>query len=318
MKNIVIGTGNQIEFHYFLKDESHSMDAKLLHDCNSEILSIIKNVSELMNIPCLIETVALSEGGLKQVLKFTDKYNARIALLLAVITLLFTIFPPQRKMTDLEKRNLELQNQKLELEIKILKEKEVGGTLEEKDIEAISNEHDIVVSKSHYYEKLESYEKIEKVTYSIMSNENKIIESITINRNEFLLFIREEEKTPEIIDDKAEIVLIAPILIDKKYKWKGLYFGQEIDFFMNDGKFREDVDHRDVSFQAGALLKCRLITRRKIDESGMLKTTSFAVDNVYEITTVTKSYITIAGKIKKAKEKNETNQANFEFEDNLS
>lgn len=313
MKQVLLTTANQIEIHYFLKNESHSMDAKILHDCNGEILHIIKIISDLLEISYQVEAVGLSEGGLRQVLKFTDKNSARLTLLVAVITLLFTIFPPQRKLSDLEERNLELQNQKLELEINQLHEKSEGDVLEENSIETINESPEIVESRSHFYERITNYEKVEKIAYTIMDN-NKIIDTKVIDKDLFPLFIKEVEKSPEVIDEYAQIILIAPILIDKKYKWKGLYHEKEIDFFMNDSKFRDEIEHRNVTFQAGTVLKCKLITRRKIDESGIVKVTSYGVENVFEVLSLSESFLTISGKIKQSREREERAQQKFDFD----
>jgi len=103
------------------------------------------------------------------------------------------------------------------------------------------------------------------------------------------------------------------VLIENKYKWKGYYKGEIIDFFMNDSKFKDEIQAGTVKFQAGSILKCKLITRRKIDEAGILKTTSMAVDSVYEVITTNGTYITNTKKIEDKKKKDDYGQIGFEF-----
>lgn len=308
MDSITIKNTEKIEFHFVLDDKSHAMDAKVLHACNNEILDIVNWLSGKMEIPVVIETYALGEGGLKQVWKFIGDNGQQISVLISIITLVIMLLPQKPKMTALEEEHLLLENQKLELEIKELKNKNEGDELKPKDIEAIQSSHEISSSKSKYYEKLMSYPKVSNIEFSLKNNDDIIQDVFNVEYDNFVNYINDEESISDIVDESASISLICPVLVDKKYKWKGLYNNNIIDFYMNDEKFKDDIAIGNITFQAGTILNCRLITRRKMDQFKIIKITSYAVEDVGEIKNTNGNILTTRGKVRQAKERNKKNQ----------
>jgi len=313
MSEIVINNLNTIEFHFFLNDHSHAMDAKILHNCNTEVLKVFTKISEVLAIQVEIETIGLGEGGLRQVWKVIGKNGVQITAILALFTLLFTAFPPPRTLNKLEKENLELQNEKLELEIAELKKVKEGEVISTESVQEISKEKYIVVPRSKFYETLENYNKVESIEYKMYDVNNKISYSTTIDHSTFIEFVNDKEDLPDESVDDAEIIIVAPVIIDKKYKWKGIYNDEVIDFYMNDNRFKDEIETGVVSFQSGAVIKCLLIIKKKLDETYSEKVISYAVKTVYSIVNESNNYVTISGKIKKKKDKNEKDQGKLVF-----
>ena len=52
---------NGIEFHYVFNDGMHSMDAYILNKCESELLAIIKQVSNDFQLQVSIDYLPLEE-----------------------------------------------------------------------------------------------------------------------------------------------------------------------------------------------------------------------------------------------------------------
>ena len=89
-----VGT-NKLELHYWFNDNSHSMDACILNNCERELLGLIVEVANILNVEIIIESEALGEGGLRQifkVIKKNEKKNAVIttAIIVAIATAIIT------------------------------------------------------------------------------------------------------------------------------------------------------------------------------------------------------------------------------------
>ena len=313
MNEIILKSVDKIEFHFFLNDDSHSMDARVLHLCNSEVLSILSSLSEVLGIPIKIETVALGEGGLKQVWKFIGNNSQQLTLIVSIMALIVAVSPIPKKLSSLEVENLELQNEKLRLEITELKEKKDGDVINSESIKELNKLHDIALSKSKYYETMSSYSKVKSIEYYVQDENEITIDKFIVQNEEFVNFINEKRDLPEEENDNAIIEIIAPVLIDTKYKWKGYYEGEIIDFFMNDFMFKNEIQVGIIKFQAGFKIRCKLLIRRKIDESGQSKITSYAVEKVHEVNSSLTTRLVYSSNIRLLEDKARSKQNNFDF-----
>src|SRR5688500_20307290 len=110
----MINTANKLELHYYFVDHSHSMSATVRHECEREILLILKELSVVLDFSIEVESEAFQEGGLKNLWKLLAKNSAQITLLLAVATVILSRVPVENK----ELVNLQIENLKLDNEIK--------------------------------------------------------------------------------------------------------------------------------------------------------------------------------------------------------
>ena len=163
-----------------------------------------------------------------------------------------------------------LENEKLELEILKLKKESAGideNQLEQKLARPISN----------YYAKIEKYEKIRAVGFG-----NEVNNEYVVQRDEFRDFILIDDKEEEV-DDDASIEIISPVLKEGRYKWRGIYKNESIDFSMGDSKFKNDIIDGRYDFGNGSFINCQLFITKTYDEFGNeCKNRSYRVAKVYE------------------------------------
>lgn len=310
----IIKDARNIEFHYYIANEKHSMDAKLLNECNKDVLQIIDYLLKEFGYEIKIETLALSEGGIRQIWKLIGKNGTQLQVILGIITLLMVLVPQKKELSDLEKTNLKLQNEKLGLEIKKLKsESDDKEILKDEEVTQISNTVEVDTNRSKFYKKLENNPEVEKIEITIQDENYVPVFTQQISRNQFIDYVLVSEELPDEIDDNAEVHIIAPILIDKKYKWKGLYKNEVIDFFVNDSSFKEDINECNITFQAGTKIEGKLSTRRKFEENGKIKITSVAIEEVYSVVSADNVFVTLSGKKKKRNLKDERDQGRLDF-----
>ncbi|EFP1461013.1 hypothetical protein HPX07_001675, partial [Campylobacter jejuni] len=161
---------------------------------------------------------------------------------------------------DLKLKDLEFKLKELDLK---LKEEELKNKKSQNEyIKKIEENHKIYRLLSNFYKKVENYEKIKKIGYQI-NNSNELI----IEREQFKSFIIEENKDTEIVED-ADIEIISPVLKEGKYKWKGIYNGEKIDFSMGDSGFKNAVIKQEYNFINGTTINCQLEISRTFDDYG--------------------------------------------------
>jgi hypothetical protein len=108
----LIEKSNRLQFHYFFKDESHSIDSILRNECEKEILYIFKEVSETLGLKINIESLPTEEGGFKETWKLLGKNSVQITLIASVAAIVISRFPVENKeLTKLQIENLKLDNE---------------------------------------------------------------------------------------------------------------------------------------------------------------------------------------------------------------
>ena len=84
---------NKFELHYYLNDNSHTMDAVVKNKCEAEILAVAYEAISVLNFDLTIDVEALKEGGIKDIWRVLGENNAQIALVVSVIALLLSQVP---------------------------------------------------------------------------------------------------------------------------------------------------------------------------------------------------------------------------------
>lgn len=325
MNTALLNQTRKIELHYFFSDASHHMDAFVRNKCESELLSVIKEVATSLGIEFEIDSEALQEGGLKEIWKFLGENSGQIAILISIIALIMSRVP----LTNKELEELQIDNAKLEqIERKLnieklkqeLKEEEVTQkptVLIENAVVVLNQNIKITKHKSNFYHSLNKYPKITEISTTTLTEENNVVEEIFIKRNRFDSFILESDNLPDKEDDTAIIEIISPVLKKGKYKWKGVYnkTGQIIDFSMKDKDFKEEVVKSGIPFKNGTCIDCILEIKQKIDEYGEVKNSSYSVLTVLKVHDESVSLETPQGK--KYRDKNDADKRQLKlFADN--
>ena len=254
--------------HYYLNDDSHSMNAFVRNAMEKDFLSIVNTISSSLNLKIELESRAAKEGGFIEILDIIEAYPVSSAIIVSSAGYVIKRFLEYR-LTGAYKKN-KLENEKLELEILKLKKESAGideNQLEQKLARPISN----------YYAKIEKYEKIRAVGFG-----NEVNNEYVVQRDEFRDFILIDDKEEEV-DDDASIEIISPVLKEGRYKWRGIYKNESIDFSMGDSKFKNDIIDGRYDFGNGSFINCQLFITKTYDEFGNeCKNRSYRVAKVYE------------------------------------
>lgn len=290
------------QIHYYFDDNSHSMNAFVRNAMEKELLNLISEVGKTLNIDIQIDSEVKKEGGL------IDTFNLTVVLSVSGVVVIYFRTSINQIITyyltggfnknkeiilnnalkEEEVKRSKIQTEKEELKLKIFQE-----------YNALVTNHKLNRNISNFYKKAENYEKIKKIGYQCNSSDELIVE-----RNQFESFILENNKNTEIIEE-AEIEIISPVLKEGKYKWRGIYNGEKIDFSMGDSGFKNAVIRQEYNFINGTTINCQLEISRTFDDYGEEIKTSYRVKKVYSIQANDISKITKFGqKRRKQKEEN--------------
>lgn len=242
------------ELHYYLKDNSHAMNAFVRNKAEKDFLEVVKSIGELLDSELKIETEAYQEGGLKEVIIIGGIVFGFLSPSINDIITHYATRDTQeealdKKINEARLTNLELDNQQKRLELQEKIDKTLNDKLVQKYI-------------SNFYKKIDAYEKVEKIGYkSLENNEDEYI----VERKDFKSFILHNDTTISE-DDDAMIEIISPVLKEGKYNWRGRYKNDKIDFSMADSKFKQEVIEGKHKFSSGSLINCHLEIKVTFDE----------------------------------------------------
>ena len=112
----------KFELHYYLKDNSHAMNAFIRNKAEKDFLEAVKRIGELLDRELKIETEAYKEGGLKELIVIG---GIVLGFLSPSINDIITHYATQdtqiealdKKVKEATLKNLELDSKKKELEI---------------------------------------------------------------------------------------------------------------------------------------------------------------------------------------------------------
>lgn len=259
---------SKFEVHYFLKNNSHSMNAALKNRCEAELLAIALEVISELDLNITINSEALKEGGIRDVWSWIGGNSKQITAISAIITVaLLYSNRPDSELTDLDKKLKTLQIQELENN---LKSNNISDNSSFKIIEKIQKNTKITTRVSHFYKalKIKNQEVYQVGFSSLDENYNLIGKENIIPREDFHKFILRSNKLPlEVIED-AEIEIVAPVLKEGKAKWKGIFLEEFISFEMNDSDFKASVIAKEVSFRNGDRILCVLQIHKELSDTG--------------------------------------------------
>lgn len=259
----------KFELHYYLKDNSHAMNAFVRNKAEKDFLEAVKKIGELLDSELKIETEAYQEGGLVETLAIVLPTLHYLSPTLNDIITHYTTRDTQaealdKKIKEATLQNLELDNQQKKLEIEEQIEKKLNDKLVQKYI-------------SNFYKKIDAYEKVEKIGYKSLENDE---DEYIVERKYFKNFILHDDTTISE-DEDAMIEIISPVLKEGKYNWRGRYQNEKIDFSMADSKFKQEVIEGKHKFSNGSLISCYLEIKVTFDEFGDEKGRNYRVLQVF-------------------------------------
>ena len=279
---------NGFQLHYYLQNDSHSLDAFVRNKCEAELLSIIEEIASELDIDAQVIADIAAAGGFRDFWKFLGNNAGQIGLVIAVLNLILITVPYMHE-SESEQIEDELNRLKIEetqLNIQKLKNEMQRGNVseavaEEKSSNLISNLK-INKRRSNFYATLDSKPEIEQIGISIVDAQRyPLTEEFQVLHSEFKKYVLSTNKLKSE-NIETEIEIISPVLREGRYKWKGLLHGEAITFDMQDHDFKDAVLIEDIPFQHGSSILCVLKISRELDELGDVKVSGYLVTTVIE------------------------------------
>ena len=285
----MVKTSNKFQLRYFFDDESHAMNAMVRNICERELLQIFNEVINVLDLDIDLECDAFTDRGLHASWRFAGEDNAQVTLVLAAIFEYMDKAPAENKeelcaqMENLKRDNKLIKEELKELTNGLKEDNAVTDELVQKVVSLLDQDYKLIWHKSNFFKKVNAYSKVVKINTARLNENNKVIGAAkTLSKKQFQRFILRSDKLPPNVDEGASIELIAPVLKQGKYQWKGLYNGDVITFEMGDDTFKSSVFNKQVEFYNGSTIQCVLSQTQKMDELGQVKITKNEVITVLE------------------------------------
>lgn len=319
-----------LELHYYLESNSHSMNAFVQNKSESELLFLIKEISEVFKLNIIIETEPIAEGGIKRWFKLINKQEKKtLTISTALLTTLIggVLFTPittalsksteiiieklfedeiDRQMREQELEGIILSNEEKSLNIK-LKKIEFQNKIKE-----VEGNQRIKKRKSNFYQELKKEPQVKSISFQTEDFAKKpISKEFRIYRQDFNKHVLETNKVDMEPIDNAIIEIVSPVLVKGKHKWKGIYNTKPITFDMKSNEFKTLVQTGKVEFKNGSTIDCLLDISKIIDNEGNEKIESYNVLRVNSYFEKDKTVETTEGK--KHRQQKEADEKQFKM-----
>ncbi|MDR0987936.1 MAG: hypothetical protein LBM06_00540 [Prevotellaceae bacterium] len=271
------------QLHYFLEKENlHVMNANVHNESERYLLSAIKNLQKYIGDEIIVKTFPKKEGGV------IDLYSIVIENIAPHLDALFMAllvawvnrqFRPAIHKTEEQKNRLD-----------ILEKLRKGEYTEEELDYIIQGDPELSKLRSKYYQSISKDSSVSKIEAQTYSDENKNQgKEVEIKRADFSGHIINKVEYNTSVDVKATIYIVAPILVKgRKFRWRGLYINQPIEFRVEDSEFLKQVYAHEIKFGTGTSISCTLRIETKTiinNASGFedeIVTESYYVKDVYQ------------------------------------
>lgn len=307
--------------HYYVRDNLHSLDALVWNKCASHELALFHELARAFDIDVKIDVTVPTEGGYKEAWEFIGKNATQLMFLLALATAILSRFPTTNsKLEKLTEQLTEVSIQEKLLQIEKLKSELAKGvetaSAVDSAYELANTDTKIRIRRSLFYKTLINDGRVTGVGFASLdqsSGQNEPKEQKVV-REEFTKGILNLDKIPEIIDEKAKIEIISPVLKHGNYTWRGIYNGEIISFSMADPAFKSSVLRKEIHFASGSYIVGKLVSSRKVDENGNIEISGRSVKIVIENGDSVSSQETPQGKKYRDSRRASADQLNFEME----
>lgn len=314
---------DRFQIHYYLANESHAMDAFVRNKCESELLALFQEVCTTLGVSIRVESIPFEDGGLREFWKVYGENATQINTTLTILTLLISVSSvilsripvadPEKEAREraiqeltIEEKRLAIEEKRLALE-KLREEMKAGKTTPETiDKAAKAAEFNLKIQsrRSNFYKHLTGYEKVTAVGFSAVDESNNdVLAERMVPRSDFRKYVLIDNNLPTETIDGACIEIVAPVLKEGNYKWKGIYDREPISFSMTDADFKNAVLQEKVAFQHGSYINCVLHIHRKFNEIGDIEITGYSVITVLDKTDGGTTHETLQGKKHRAYKK---------------
>lgn len=292
-----------LEIHYYLSDGSHAIDAKAFYACQQELVGLIEFVAKQLDVQVDIKTIATKrEGGVIDYLMIGSKAIALVPytkiLIFCTTYIVGKIMTPglaegfktivNHWVNELLKTEREKREEQLEHEVKKMRLEEEKADLEEKRRNVHFNEKiekAFEKRRSQFYRQAKSVATVEKIGFEVKDSplSKSYIWKEEVPRAKFSDYLNESNEIEPFEDPNAEIEIVAPVLKQGRRKWKGIYMEKDISFAVLDNAFLKAVWERKFMFSNGSVIRCHLEVSQEVDADGDVKSTSYNVLEVFDM-----------------------------------
>ena len=304
---------NEFAIHYHLQDGVHEMNAKTLNVCEAKVLMIIDRILSALELNFDTELIVRTEGGIRDILKLKPKTTFDRFVCNILLPILSTMVYDLLKEAIRNPSQLYISQEQIEQISEALNAKMQTVPTPETSVEisAAQERQKLAVSivanlnkfntdielnnslqrdKSLLYKQLKSDDSItalsiEQVSIAVDGTLN-FEEDARVPKNDFDSFILENERLEPTEDREAVIEIISPVLdTTKRYKWRGIYNDEEIEFTMSDNEVKTNIARGLTRFGAGSLMSGVLKIQRKRNELGQIVPISYTLTEAFTIPT---------------------------------
>ena len=313
---------DRIELHYFLENNSHSMNALVRNSTEKELIQLIERIANELEIDFELESFAFEEGGLREFFKLIARKGGKHKFLMGIVAgVIISVLSHHAtrdfEMEAFEKEKIKLEIEKLKHDLDQIEDDEPNEELVRTAVAIFNFDTKVVKHRSNFYSKVNQYDKVYKIeTTAFKDSKEKGVTSV-VEKNEFDKFILQSDYLAPELDEKAVIEIISPVLKIGKYKWRGIYLktNQTISFYMKDHEFKQHVVADAIPFQNGSQIVCELEIERRINEIGEIENYGYSVLLVEEVIKADQRIVTEHSKRIKRERDELNSQTKLTFED---
>lgn len=311
---------NKLELHYFLDNDSHSIDAFVRNKCEAEILLITKELFIELGGDVSILSEIPTEGGFRELWKFIKKNQAQLnvigVIVIPIVIAFMTKAPANERKDALDTYNSYVDSVENSIKLRELLKKIEAERTEGKDTALLVEEcvnyfnHQIklVKHRSNFYHHLEGYHDVSKISTTTYLDDKVVGKENEVERKDFHKFIlTTNELKPQTISN-AIIEVISPVLKNETYKWRGVYEGGPISFNMRDTLYKNSIIKGQTIFKSGLYIECIMEIKKRVNDIGIVENYDYSVATVLGIVTDGKTIETEQGKRYKRNQKDLGNQ----------
>jgi hypothetical protein len=277
----------KLQFHYWLSDRTHTMDALVLNKCERELLEITRTVARICKVSLIMETEPSGKGGLKSWLNLLPKTPrktdpVRLTLVNALVASSILTLPKastgpvlNRLLESLLAEAEETDRAGLDQWIQQIKERAVNI------LPLVDQNRVLKKRRSNLFSLLSKYPKVKGFSVALTNESRKpVSEDQLLLRENFQYYkVVTDTVAPELVE-QAQIEIISPVLVKGRHKWKGLYQQAPISFVMKSDDFMELVQSGKVEFKSGSTITCTLEIEKKMTVTGELRVTGYTILSV--------------------------------------
>lgn len=293
---------NKLELRYVFNEKSNYMDAVIRNRCEKEILTMIRALADMLDVRLMIynEPAAIATDNYREIWAVAGENSRCISVILNLMMQVLvrkTLSVGGQPLGERSADDEVLLQRETALFRKDLKLKAQG--VPHRLVELLSTSPRFCKYKSNFFEAIKGFPKISKIVIRELNENNRLRSgSLEVKRDQFDYYILRTDDLPPVVDQKATIEIISPVLSDARYRWKGIYNkgGITIDFYMQDEDFKRQMIDDKIAFASGMCIDCVLEISRRLSELGEVVNTCYVVRTVVRTRVDKMEIITPQGK----------------------